>query len=222
MVRAGVALALANARYWSTVAPTRARPAAPLGAARRSDPRPDAASAGARKLREERFNAQVAATLATLAPRVDRAHAVEAIVALQVLYDYLDGLTEQPVHMTPCATAASCSTAFTDAVAPIRRTRAGTTTASHPQSNDDGYLEELRRRPSESRLRGCLAPTRSPRSRRAPLSAVARPDPRTTQASRTGTAELREWATTRGRGHWRLSGRSSSPARRPRCLRSMR
>ena len=36
--------------------------------------------------------------LATLAPRAYRKGAVEAIVALQVLFDLLDGLTEQPLQ----------------------------------------------------------------------------------------------------------------------------
>ena len=48
------------------------------------------------KLRVEHFNAEVAATLATLVPEAHRERTVEAIVALEVMYDYLDGLTEQP------------------------------------------------------------------------------------------------------------------------------
>jgi tetraprenyl-beta-curcumene synthase len=57
------------------------------------NPEPRALARG--KLRDERFNAEVAATLATLAPRRARKDAVEAIVALEVLFDYLDGLTER-------------------------------------------------------------------------------------------------------------------------------
>jgi hypothetical protein len=47
------------------------------------------------KLANEQFNAQVAATLATLAPRRLRPTAIRAIVAAEVLYDYLDGASEQ-------------------------------------------------------------------------------------------------------------------------------
>jgi hypothetical protein len=46
------------------------------------------------KLREERFNSEVAATLATLVPSTTRPTAIEAIVALELLFDYLDRRTE--------------------------------------------------------------------------------------------------------------------------------
>ena len=74
-----------------------ARQLARWEAARASDPRSRFARGGDRKLREERFNVEVAATLATLAPARHRQSAVEAIVALQVTYDYLDLLAEQRV-----------------------------------------------------------------------------------------------------------------------------
>ena len=48
------------------------------------------------KLRGEGFHAEAAAMLATLAPRCHRQDVVEAIVALELLFDYLDGLTERP------------------------------------------------------------------------------------------------------------------------------
>ncbi len=46
------------------------------------------------KLVEERFNFQVAATFATLAPAPTRGRVVRALVANEVLYDYLDGVSE--------------------------------------------------------------------------------------------------------------------------------
>ncbi len=46
------------------------------------------------KLSREGFNAEAAAMLATGAPAAQRARTVEAIVALEVLYDYLDGRSE--------------------------------------------------------------------------------------------------------------------------------
>jgi tetraprenyl-beta-curcumene synthase len=95
-LRVSGALVLANARYWSGVAPLvrgqikhwekRALAIA--------DPRLKALAT--QKLSDERFNVEVAATLATLAPRASRAHVVEAIVAAQIAYDYLDVLGEQP------------------------------------------------------------------------------------------------------------------------------
>jgi tetraprenyl-beta-curcumene synthase len=97
-VGVGWALVAANARYWPTVAPRVHRHR------RRLERRALAIAPGAErdlalaKLREEFFNAEVAATLATLAPRRHRAAAVQAIVALEVLYDYLDGLSEGPLE----------------------------------------------------------------------------------------------------------------------------
>lgn len=95
-IRAGAALVSANARYWSSVAPQVRRELRRWTerASAIADPRLRAIATG--KLRAEHFNAQVAATLATTVPRKHRSRAVEAIVALEVLYDYLDGLTEVP------------------------------------------------------------------------------------------------------------------------------
>jgi hypothetical protein len=50
------------------------------------------------KLEEERFNPQLAATLATQAPRALRRSVAEAIVAAQVDYDYRDALGEQSLE----------------------------------------------------------------------------------------------------------------------------
>jgi hypothetical protein len=90
------ALTLANVRFWPTVWPLARRQL------RRWEQQALSMPAGAErelalaKLAEESFNAEVAATLATLAPLHSRAHVVEAIVALEVLFDYLDGVSEQP------------------------------------------------------------------------------------------------------------------------------
>jgi tetraprenyl-beta-curcumene synthase len=94
--RAGSALVLANVRYWSTVAPLVRSQLARWKQAARAIGDPELRALALGKLRDEHFNAQVAATLATLSPRAQRARVVEAIVALQVLYDYLDTLGEQP------------------------------------------------------------------------------------------------------------------------------
>jgi len=93
-----LALARANLRYWPTVAPIVREQ---LGrwearAARIADSRRRALALG--KLRTERFNPQLAATLATQAPRAHRRTVTEAIVAVQIAYDYLDALGEQREH----------------------------------------------------------------------------------------------------------------------------
>jgi hypothetical protein len=94
----GAALALlrANALYWPAVAPAVRRRLARWVARAAAIPDPALRTLAEEKLRGERFNVEVAATLATLSPRACRTHAVEAIVALQAMYDYLDVLTEPP------------------------------------------------------------------------------------------------------------------------------
>jgi tetraprenyl-beta-curcumene synthase len=54
----------------------------------REIPEPRLRALALQRLKEEGFNAEVAATLATLAPRGQRANAAEAMVALELLYDY--------------------------------------------------------------------------------------------------------------------------------------
>src|SRR5271166_3066578 len=88
------ALVLANVRFWGSVAPVAQRELARWRehAARIDDE--GLREMALAKLVDESFNAEVAATLATLAPRARRAGVVKAIVALEVLFDYMDGRTE--------------------------------------------------------------------------------------------------------------------------------
>jgi tetraprenyl-beta-curcumene synthase len=88
------ALALANVRFWSNVAPVVRRELERWRTQAHKIPDPELRELALAKLDEEAFNAEVAATLTTLAPRAWRAVAVKAIVALEVLFDYLDGRTE--------------------------------------------------------------------------------------------------------------------------------
>jgi len=88
------ALALANMRYWPTVAPVVWRELERWRTAAREIGDPELAQLASAKLAEESFNAEVAATLATLAPRAQRERVLKAIVALEVLFDYLDGRSE--------------------------------------------------------------------------------------------------------------------------------
>lgn len=90
-----LALVRANVRYWHTVDPLVREQ---LGCWREramalEDPRRRALALA--KLRDERFNPQLAATLATQAPRALRGRVAEAIVAAQVAYDYRDALQER-------------------------------------------------------------------------------------------------------------------------------
>jgi tetraprenyl-beta-curcumene synthase len=91
-VRAVGTLLLANARYWSTVAPLVRAQLRRWERRARTIPDRDSRHLALEKLQRERFNAEVAATFATFVPRSRRARVVEALVALEVLYDFLDGL----------------------------------------------------------------------------------------------------------------------------------
>lgn len=135
-----MALVVANARFWPIVAPLA------VGELRRWECRalliedPMLQSLALEKLREERFNSEVAATLATLAPKKHRRDVVEAIVAYEVMYDYLDGLTEQPTS-DPLGDGHELYRAFTDAITPGIQP-ATEYYASRP-ADDGGYLKDL-------------------------------------------------------------------------------
>lgn len=141
LLRMSKALVLANIRYWIAVAPL-------VGAqldhwTRRAGDIPDLQlrQLALLNLREEGFNAQATATLATLAPRRHRKPAAEAIVALQVLYDYLDSLVERPLA-SPVGDGHHLYRAFLDAVSPASESRGDYYPPTHA-SLDGGYLHEL-------------------------------------------------------------------------------
>ena len=138
-----LALARANMRYWPSVSPLTAREL------RRWQQRavaiPDASLRGLAlcKLSDERFNAQVAATLTTLAPRPQRPATVTAIVALEVAYDYLDGLTERPAD-EPLAHNRRLFATFTGALRSASQDEpTGHGAQPEPAIDDGGYLDAL-------------------------------------------------------------------------------
>jgi len=88
------ALTLANWRFWGGVARTANRELARWRELASTIEDQELRELALAKLEDEAFNAEVAATLATLAPKGRRTEAVKAIVALEVLFDYLDGRTE--------------------------------------------------------------------------------------------------------------------------------
>jgi tetraprenyl-beta-curcumene synthase len=186
-----LALLLANVRYWSTVAPlVRAR----LGEwERRAQAIGDPLLRGLAlsSLEEGRFNVEAATTLATLADPIYRRGAVEAIVALQVAYDYLDLLTERPPGESP-GDDRDLFGALTDALTPGERSDGDCSRHARPQ--DGGYLREL-----VQTVRVALASLPAAHA----IGAVAlRSATRCAQAqacshaaARAGTAELVAWAT---------------------------
>jgi tetraprenyl-beta-curcumene synthase len=141
LARAGVALVLANARYWTTVAPEVRAQLARWRTRAIEIEDPALRTLALHTLREEGFAAEVAATLATLTPRRRRTATIRGIVALEVMYDYLDGLTEQPTP-DPLANGRQLFKALTDALDPS----AGLDQdyyRHHPSGSDGGYLREL-------------------------------------------------------------------------------
>jgi len=141
MARAGFALLLANVRYWTTVAPLVRAQLSRWERRAQTIGDPSLRTVAVSKLRGERFNVEVAATLATLAPRARRESTVQAIVALQVMYDYLDLLTEQPLP-DPLRDGHRLFAAFTDALT-LDRGPGGDYYRDLPRSDDGGYLQEL-------------------------------------------------------------------------------
>ncbi len=88
-------LVLANIRYWCTIAPSVQIQLERWERHAKKIPDPTLHAVALENLCEERFNAQASAMLATLAPAEHRSLVVEAIVALQIIYDYLDTLVER-------------------------------------------------------------------------------------------------------------------------------
>jgi tetraprenyl-beta-curcumene synthase len=141
VARMGWALVLANARYWSTVAPLVRTQLNYWGSRAEGIPDPALQEVALANLREEGFNAQATATLATLAPRKYRKPVVEAVVGLQVIYDYLDSLVEQPLA-DPLGEGRRLYHALVDAV--VLHTEPKGDYYAHSAGRDDGgYLEEL-------------------------------------------------------------------------------
>jgi tetraprenyl-beta-curcumene synthase len=134
-------LVIANVRYWSSVAPEVRRQLARWRRRAEAIAAEPLRSLALEKLAGEGFNAELAATLATLVTRAQRRGVVEALVALEVLFDFLDGLTESPASAIG-ADGERLSKAFTDAVSPATE-RCGDYYAFHAEGDDDGYLEEL-------------------------------------------------------------------------------
>jgi tetraprenyl-beta-curcumene synthase len=138
--RAGLALLLVNLRYWSRVAPLARGELERWRQRALTIDDPVLRALALAKLDEEGFNAEAAAMLATLAPRAHRRRTVEAIVAAEVLYDYLDGLTESPATEAR-GDGERLFTAFTDAVA-LSALPGGDYYRHHSRS-EDVYLGEL-------------------------------------------------------------------------------
>ena len=137
----GLTLVLTNLRYWSTVAPQVHKQLERWE--RHTEQITDSTlqEVAVENIREEGFNAQATATLATLAPSKHRSSVVEAIVGLQIIYDYLDSLLERPLP-NPLEDGRHLYRALVDAVV-LDIPPSGNYYPNSLQPDDGGYLEEL-------------------------------------------------------------------------------
>jgi tetraprenyl-beta-curcumene synthase len=195
MARAGFALLRANLRYWVSVAPLVREQLTRWERCAQAIPDPTLRGLAVSKLHEERFNVEAAATLATLATPTYRHNAVEGIVALQVAYDYLDLLSEQPLpdpSPDPLRDGSCLFEALIDALSTGEQS-SGDYYRRHPRSEDGGYLRELVR---TVRLALAKLPAAEAISEVA-LHAVERcveAQVLSHTLARTGTTELERWA----------------------------
>jgi hypothetical protein len=141
MARALGALVVANARYWTGVAPLVRRQLRGWEGHAEAIRDPALRELALTSVAGEGFTAEAAALLATLAPRRRRRAAVEAIVALEVMFDYLDAVGELPAA-DPLREGRELFGVFADALAPPFDGRQRACGDGRP---DGGYLEQLQR-----------------------------------------------------------------------------
>jgi tetraprenyl-beta-curcumene synthase len=190
LARAGWALVRTHAIYWSRVAPLVRGHLRHWEGRAAAIPDPQLRQLAQGKLVGERFNIEVAAMLATVSPTHHRSDTVRAIVALQIMYDYLDGLTEQPttdpIHDGLENSKALLEAVCTDGAPPI----SGQSTSARV---DGGYLDELSHtvRTVIKRLPGAAAVTEVVA---ASVARCAEAQVRVHAAPHTGTLAVEEWA----------------------------
>jgi len=190
VARAGLALVLAHVRYWTSVAPV------VRGELRRWEQRAgeiddsELRALAQDKLHGEGFHAEAAAMLATLAPRAHRRDVVVAIVALELLYDYLDGLTERP-SADPLARGERLFATFVDAVT-VRDDGSRKFFEKSDGACGD-YLEELSRSVGSAIARLPAASAITEVSQRT-AARSGQAQTRMHAASQLGTAQVEAWA----------------------------
>lgn len=191
-VHTALALARANARYWPTVAPRVHRGLRYWRGRAEAIPDPALRGEAIAKLDGERFNTEVAATLATLVPRRLRAQTIEAIVALQVLYDYLDGLSEQPAS-DPIENSRLLFSSFQTALTP-EPGPAVDYYRLHSRREDGGYMEALASACRDAFAGLPSAAVVAPVARRA-AARCGESQTRTHAIESLGIQQLQDWAT---------------------------
>jgi len=187
---ATVALVQANARFWPTVFPEVRRELRAWDRRAQAIPDPVLRAHALAKLHHERFNTEVAATLATLVPPVRRRDATEAIVALEVMYDFLDGISEHP-GPDPLADGRQLYRAFADVLAPVGPL--ADYYRHHSQHADGGYLAALASTARRALWSLPAAPVVAPAAY-AVLVRCGEAQTRTHAIAQLGPGQLRAWA----------------------------
>ncbi|HEX3692650.1 MAG TPA: DUF2600 family protein [Solirubrobacteraceae bacterium] len=189
------ALTLANLRFWATVARPAGRELAWWRGPARAIEDSQLRALASEKLEHEDFNAQVAATLATLAPREWRRECVQAIVSLELLFDYLDGRTER-LGEDVLAQGALLFAPFTSALAfedsPQQRSGA-------PVATDWAYLSALAGN-TRARFRTLPGARMIAPAAGAALARCAEAQTRIHAIEALGVEQLHEWALAAGAG----------------------
>lgn len=135
-----VVLLVTLARYWLTIFPGARRELTHWTERARAIPNPFLRQIASHTLTTEGLNAEGAALFATLAPLRHRPAATRLLVRFQVMYDYLDALTEQPVPDS-LRTSRQLHRALLAAFG--MPTPVEGYYAHHPRGDDGGYLDDL-------------------------------------------------------------------------------
>jgi tetraprenyl-beta-curcumene synthase len=139
MSRRTLLLVAILARYWLTIWPLARRELRGWRKRAEAIPDPDLRRLALLTHREEHMNAEGAAIFATLAPWRRTPTLVRTLVAYQVLFDYLDTITEGPKPSQ--ADARQLHRALTDALEPVGAV--ADWYALHPVDDDGGYVAAL-------------------------------------------------------------------------------
>lgn len=127
-------------RYWGWILPLVRNELAHWSRLARAIPDPVLRQHAVDTLSAERLNAEAAAVFATLAPRRSWPVLVPLLVAFEVMFDYLDTITEQPAA-DPLRNACHLHLALIAALDP--ELVVDDYYALHPQRADGGYLAAL-------------------------------------------------------------------------------
>jgi tetraprenyl-beta-curcumene synthase len=139
-VRDAAAVGAALGRYWLAILPWARREIDRWRQVAERIPNPVLREQALSTLREEGLNSEGAVVFATLVPRANRGPAIRAMVAFEVMYDYLDTLSEQRVD-EPLGNGLQLHRALSAALDPDPP---DIDYYEHcPHSDDGGYLQGL-------------------------------------------------------------------------------